>query len=114
MCIRDRVYTYVAGEPAVCIAYAVLGKNKPFSIAGRILKGFCKTYPLLEDEINSIIYLVCIRLSISVTMAKYRSEIFPENKYLMVSNIKAWEFLYYMYEENLGDWSDRLVKYVRV
>ena len=110
----DMVYTYVAGEPAVCIAYAVLGKNKPFSIAGRILKGFCKTYPLLEDEINSIIYLVCIRLSISVTMAKYRSEIFPENKYLMVSNIKAWEFLYYMYEENLGDWSDRLVKYVRV
>ena len=108
----DMVYTFLAGEPAVCIAYAVLGKDDPFSISAEILKGFHKTYALSDDEISSIIYLTCIRLSISVTMAKYRSEIFPENKYLMVSNIQAWEFLYFMYEEDLVDWSNRLVQYV--
>jgi len=46
-------------------------------------------------------------------MAKYRSEIFPENKYLMVSNIEAWEFLNFMYQEDLYTWSKRLVQYVR-
>ena len=109
----DMVYTYAAAEPAVCIAYAVLGKSSPLSIAADIIKGFCFSSYLSLEEIKAIIYLVCIRLCISVTMAKYRSEIFPENKYLMVSNIKAWEFLYFMYQENLDIWSKRLVQYVR-
>jgi len=65
------------------------------------------------EEIKAIIYLVCIRLCISVTMAKYRSELFPENKYLMVSNIEAWKFLYFMYQEDLDTWSKKLVQYVR-
>ena len=107
------VYTYAAAEPAVCIAYAVLGKGAPLSIAADIINGFCFSSYLSLEEIKAIIYLVCIRLCISVTMAKYRSEIFPENKYLMVSNIKAWEFLYFMYQENLDIWSKRLVQYVR-
>ena len=109
----DMVYTYVAAEPAVCIAYAVLGRGDSLSIAGDIIKGFCLTSYLSSEEIKAIIYLVCIRLCISVTMAKYRSEIFPENKYLMVSNIEAWEFLYFMYQEDLETWSKRLAQYVR-
>jgi hypothetical protein len=98
---------------AVCIAYAVLGRGDSLSIAGDIIKGLCLTNYLSSEEIKAIIYLVCIRLCISVTMAKYRSEIFPENKYLMVSNIEAWEFLYFMYQEDLETWSKRLVQYVR-
>jgi len=107
----DMVHTYTAAEPAIAIAYAVLGKDNPGKIAGEILKGYCDTSFLSNNELESIIYLVCIRLCISVTMAEYRRKLFPNNKYLMVSNVDAWEFLNTMYEENLTDWSQKMAKY---
>ena len=107
----DMVHTYTAAEPAIAIAYAVLGKDNPVKIAGEILKGYCGTSFLSNDELESIIYLACIRLCISVTMAEYRRKLFPNNKYLMVSNVDAWKFLNTMYKENLTDWSQKMVKY---
>ncbi|MBE76648.1 MAG: hypothetical protein CMG41_02795 [Candidatus Marinimicrobia bacterium] len=109
----DMVYTYTAAEPAVAIAYAVLGRGNPVKIAGEILKGYCQTNFLSNDELKSIIYFTCIRLCISVTMSEYRSKLFPNNTYLMVSNLDAWEFLTAMYKENLAAWSGEMVKYVK-
>jgi Ser/Thr protein kinase RdoA (MazF antagonist) len=109
----DIVHSYIIVEPAVCIAYAVLGKKNPFEIVCDILRGYCNSSQLSEVELKLAIYFVCIRLCISVTMAKYRSEIFPENEYLMVSNIKAWEFLQFMFYEDLRSWSNKVVQNVR-
>jgi len=109
----DMIYTYTAAEPAVAIAYAVLGKDNPLKIASEILKGYCETNFLSNVELDSIIYLTCIRLCISVTMAEYRSKLFPNNKYLMVSNLDAWEFLTTIYKENLTDWSKKIVNDVK-
>ena len=109
----DIVHSYIVVEPAVCIAYAVLGKKNPFEIVCDILRGYCNSSQLSEVELKLAIYFVCIRLCISVTMAKYRSQIFPRNKYLMVSNIKAWEFLQFMFYEDLGSWSNRVFQNVR-
>tara|TARA_B100000029_G_scaffold170160_1_gene166468 strand:+ start:227 stop:1249 length:1023 start_codon:yes stop_codon:yes gene_type:complete len=109
----DIVHSYIVVEPAVCIAYAVLGKKNPFEIVCDILRGYCNSSQLSEVELKLAIYFVCIRLCISVTMAKYRSEIFPENEYLMVSNIKAWEFLQFMFYEDLRSWSNKVVQNVR-
>ena len=110
----DIVYSYIVVEPAVCIAYAVLGKKNPFEIVCDILRGYCNSIQLSEVELKLAIYFVCIRLCISVTMAKFRSQIFPENEYLMVSNIKAWEFLQFMFYEDLESWSNKVVQNVRV
>ena len=110
----DIVYSYIVVEPAVCIAYAVLGKKNPFEIVCDILRGYCNSIQLSEVELKLAIYFVCIRLCISVTMAKFRSQIFPENEYLMVSNIKAWEFLQFMFYEDLEAWSNKVVQNVRV
>ena len=107
----DMVHTYTAAEPAIAIAYAVLGKDNPVKIAGEILKGYCDTSFLSNDELESIIYLACIRLCISVTMAEYRRKLFPNNKYLMVSNVDAWKFLNTMYKKNLTNWSQKMIKY---
>lgn len=109
----DMVYSYTVAEPAVAIAYAVLGKKKMFEITGQMLKGYCSINFLSEHELKSIIYLICIRLCISVTMAEYRSNLFPDNKYLMVSNLDAWNFLTFMHKEDLDEWSNNLVHYVR-
>ena len=108
----DIVYSYIVIEPAVCIAYAVLGKKNPFEIMCDILKGYCNSNQLSDVELKLAIYFVCIRLCISVTMAKFRSQLFPENEYLMVSNIKAWEFLQFMFYEDLGSWSNKVFQNV--
>ena len=108
----DIVHSYIVVEPAVCIAYAVLGKKNPFEIVCDILRGYCNSSQLSEVELKLAIYFVCIRLCISVTMAKFRSQIFPENEYLMVSNLKAWEFLQFMFYEDLGSWSNSVFQNV--
>tara|TARA_Y100000591_G_scaffold143440_1_gene123231 strand:- start:196 stop:1218 length:1023 start_codon:yes stop_codon:yes gene_type:complete len=109
----DIVYSYIVIEPAVCIAYAVLGKNNPFEIMCDILKGYCNSNQLSDVELKLAIYFVCIRLCISVTMAKSRIQLFPENEYLMVSNIKAWEFLQFMFYEDLVSLSNKVFQNVR-
>ena len=109
----DMVYTYISAEPAICIAYAVLDSSKPFEVAADILKGFESIYHLSDEEIESVIYFSCMRLCISVVMANYRANLFPNNDYLMVSSEKAWRFLDYMYAQDLIKWSRDLVKYVR-
>jgi len=109
----DMIYTYVSAEPAICIAYAILDSNKPFEVAADILKGFESIYHLSDEEIESVIYFSCMRLCISVVMANYRANLFPNNHYLMVSSEKAWRFLDYMYAQDLIKWSRDLVKYVR-
>ena len=109
----DLVYTYLCAEPAICIAYAVLGSNDPFEVAANILKGFESFYHLSDEEIESVIYFSCMRLCISVIMANYRANLFPNNDYLMISNEEAWSFLEYMYTQDILKWSRDLVQYVR-
>ena len=108
----DIVHSFLVVEPAVCIAYAILGEEDIFSICADIVKGFNCSFKLMPEEINSIIYLVCLRLCISVVMSKYRSKLFPNNKYLLVSNKKAWEVLYYMYNQDLRKWAHKLALYI--
>lgn len=105
----DMIYSYVALEPAVCMAYVALDKDKPLHAISQVLKGFHQSFPLNENELKSVIYLMCLRLCISMTMASYRQSLFPENTYLSVSESPAREFLNRMKSENLAMWSDKLI-----
>jgi Ser/Thr protein kinase RdoA (MazF antagonist) len=103
------IYSYVALEPAVCMAYVSLDKDNPLHAISQVLKGFHQSFPLNENELKSVIYLMCLRLCISITMASYRQSLFPENTYLSVSESPAREFLNRMKSENLALWSDKLI-----
>ena len=107
----DMVYTYIACEPAVCMAYVALGKNEPLESIVQVLKGFHERFPLTLLELSALIYMVCIRLSITVTMAAYRKQLFPDNKYISVTENQAFDFLEKMQNEDLHRWSDKLVEY---
>lgn len=107
----DMVYTYIACEPAVCMAYVALGKNEPLEPIAQVLKGFHKRFPLTFLELSALIYMVCIRLCITVTMASYRKQLFPDNKYISVTENQAFNFLEKMQNEDLHKLSDRLVEY---
>ena len=108
----DMVYSYQAAEPAVCMAYLGLEKEDAFTPMAQVLKGYHSCFSLNYSELKSVIYLVCIRLCISVTMSAWRMKLFPENKYLAVSQKPAWDLLRKLEKEDLENISDRLIKYV--
>ena len=107
----DMIYSYRASEPAVCMAYVAIEEENPFPFIASILKGYNEVNPLNKYELNSIIYLMCIRLCISITMAVYRKKLFPKNEYLIVSEMKSRKFLKNMLDEDLNKWSYRLIEY---
>jgi hypothetical protein len=45
-------------------------------------------------------------------MSAWRMKLFPENKYLAVSQKPAWDLLRKLEKEDLENFSDRLIKYV--
>jgi Ser/Thr protein kinase RdoA (MazF antagonist) len=110
----DMVYSFQAAEPAVCMAYVGLGKDDPFMSMAQVLKGYHSYYALNDSELKSAIYLSCVRLCISVTMAAWRMKLFPENTYLSVSQKPAWDLLRKLEKEDLGKMSNRLFEYVRL
>ena len=95
------------------LAYVGLEKDDPFSAMAQVLKGYHSVFRLHDAEINAAIYLSCVRLCISVTMSAWRMKLFPENEYLSVSQKPAWIFLNKMENEDLSEWSNRLVNYVK-
>jgi len=105
----DMVYSYQVAEIAVCMAYVGLEKNDPKSAMIHVLKGYQSIFPLNESELSSLIYLICIRLCISVTMSAWRMSLFPDNEYLSVSQQPAWELLNKIKNENMNDWSIQFV-----
>ena len=106
----DMVYSYQVAEPAVCMAYVGLGQSEPYQPMGQVLKGYHTKFPLLKAEIRSAIYLTCIRLCISVTMAAWRMKLYPENNYLSVSQTHVWALLRKMESKNLEALSNQLNK----
>ena len=108
----DMVYSYQAAEPAVCMAYLGLEKEDAFTPMAQVLKGYHSCFSLNNSELKSVIYLVCIRLCISVTMSAWRMKLFPENKYLAVSQKPAWDLLRKLEKEDLKDWSNRLMDFI--
>jgi len=106
----DMVYTFQVLEPAICMAYSALGKDDPIPIMSNILKGYHTCFPLNDTELRSVFYLSCLRLCITVTMASWRKKIYPENKYLTISEELSWTFLKSIYHGDISKFSRRLIK----
>ena len=109
----DMVYSYQALEPAVCMVYMALGINDIISVMSPVLKGYHSRFPLNDAELKSTMYLSCVRLCITVTMAAWRKILYPDNDYLTVSENAAWTMLKSIEKENLSEWSFRLMEYAK-
>ncbi len=107
----DMIHTFIACEPAVCMAYVALEKDDPLLSIKQVLKGFHDQFPLTEIELSKVVYLLCMRSCITLTMAAYRMKLFPENEYISVNKNQAFQFLTRMKYENLKAWSETLVNY---
>ena len=89
----DLVYTHTLFEPAIAIAYAMLGKQDPLEAAAAVIRGYNRTLPFAADEIELLFHLACTRLATSVTLSNFDQKQQPENDYLTISAQPAWDVL---------------------
>ena len=109
----DMVYTYQVLEPAICAAYLSLGDADPLPKVISFIKGYQSIYPLNQDEIVSIPYLISLRFCLTAIMASWRKKLFPGNKYLTISQRNAWISLQMMQDISLENWSSTLISHVQ-
>lgn len=81
----DMLYSNIVSEPAIAAAYAVLGKEDVIETAVRVIAGYHQAFPLTEQEVEIIFYLICTRLCLSVAMSAFRRTLEPGNEYLLLS-----------------------------
>ena len=89
----DAMRTWLATEPAVAGAYAMLSKRDPVGALAQLVSGFHGEYPLGEEEIAAVFPLTGMRLCLSATMAAYQRAREPNNEYLSISETHVWELL---------------------
>jgi len=101
----DMAYTFLASELAVAITYLILEEEDPFEKIKAVVCGYQSIMPLREEEIESLIYLICIRACITVVTANYRKKLFPENEYITVTEPQAWKFLMSFADKDLRNFN---------
>ena len=89
----DMLFSSTINELAVAIAYAILDKPDPLSVAQDIVSGYHSVFPLSESELDLLFPLICARLAMSVSIAAHQQKLEPENEYLSISQRPAWTAL---------------------
>ena len=89
----DMVNSWIAAEPAIAAAYAMLGKDEPLDAAVAIIKGYHAQLPFNEAEVSVLFGFICMRLCMSVCICAHQRSIEPENEYLSISELPAWALL---------------------
>jgi len=83
--LGDLVHSVIAAEPAVAIAYAILGANDPLGVAADIVRGYHAVFALTEEELAVVFDLARLRLCMSVCIAADQLRQAPGDEYLAVS-----------------------------
>ena len=109
----DMVFSLEAVEPAVCMAYIAMNQETPFELIASLLKGYSLTKALSDKDLESVIYLMCLRMCVTINMSVFRRKLFPENDYISISEDSARNFLTNMREDDIIKWSKNLSEYVR-
>jgi len=89
----DMCHSWLINEVAIAITYAMMNKDNPLGVASEILKGYHSIFPLKEQEVDILYYLVAARLCTSVCNSAYAKILKPDSEYITISEKPAWELL---------------------
>lgn len=89
----DMVESSTICELAIAVTYAIMGNSNPLHAAAEIIKNYHAVYPLLQDEIEILFDLICIRLCVSVVNSAIRKDNQSDNDALSISEKPAWDLL---------------------
>ena len=96
----DMVYTALINNLAVACTYAMMNCEDSLHAATLVVKGYHAAYPLTEQEIDLLYYLIAARLCISVTQSAYNASIETNNEHHFISEQPAWDLLYKLIQIN--------------
>jgi 4-aminobutyrate aminotransferase-like enzyme/Ser/Thr protein kinase RdoA (MazF antagonist) len=83
-------------EPAIAMAYAMMGPGDPIARGAALVAGFHQAWPLADEEIRLLAPLTRLRLVVSVTNSARERSQNPENSYMQISEAPAWKLLEYL------------------
>lgn len=89
----DAVYTQAINDLAITIAYAAMNKPDPLEAACQVIRGYAEHYLPTDAELQTLYVLIAARLIISVSKSAINKEKEPDNEYLLISDLPAWDLL---------------------
>jgi 4-aminobutyrate aminotransferase-like enzyme/Ser/Thr protein kinase RdoA (MazF antagonist) len=89
----DMHHSLTVSEVAIAAAYAMLGEKDPLAAASAVIAGYHHAFPLEEAEISVLYTLIGMRLAVSVTNSAHRKSLVPNDPYVTISEVPAWEAL---------------------
>ncbi|HEX5152688.1 MAG TPA: aminotransferase class III-fold pyridoxal phosphate-dependent enzyme [Parafilimonas sp.] len=90
----DMVYTALVNNLAVACTYAMMNHPAPLHAATLVVQGYHEAYPLTEQEVDLLYYLIAARLCLSITQSAWNASIETNNEHHFISEKPAWELLY--------------------
>ncbi len=89
----DLVWGRQINEAAVALAYVLLEADDVLTSAARFIAAYHAEFALLENELEVLFDLVCMRLCMSVCISSRRSREHADNDYLLISQGPAFSLL---------------------
>jgi len=89
----DMVFSHRINELAITCAYALMNQEDIVKPLVSIIKSYHQHCPLEVAEIESLYYLIALRLCTSVCNSAVAIQAAPDNEYLLVSAKPAWRLL---------------------
>ena len=90
----DISHSHLINELAIAISYTCFNKDNPLECALVLLESYNKILPLETKEIEVLYYSIAMRLCISISNSNHYQKLFPENKYISISQKPAIELLW--------------------
>jgi 4-aminobutyrate aminotransferase-like enzyme/Ser/Thr protein kinase RdoA (MazF antagonist) len=89
----DLLESHLVADPAIAVAYAMLGSHAPLAAAAEVVQGYHAVVPLVDEELDVLLPFALARLAVSVCLSAARRAEAPDNHYLTVSEAPAWQVL---------------------
>ena len=89
----DIVWTSLVNNLAIACTYAMLNTDDPLEKANWIVAAYHKEFPLKEQELDILYYLIAARLCISVTESAEKMSLESENEHHFLTDTQAWILL---------------------
>ncbi|MDG1709415.1 MAG: phosphotransferase [Emcibacteraceae bacterium] len=89
----------LVNDLAISMAYGLLGEDDIETGSKSFIKGYTQEFPLLDEELEIIYYLMAMRLVTNITMTSHSAKVYPENEYILIAQKPARELLKKMEEE---------------
>jgi Ser/Thr protein kinase RdoA (MazF antagonist) len=89
----DMGYTATVCDPAIALAYVMLGEREPLRAAAQVIRAYQRCHALTAAEQRALYPLILSRLAMSVCYAAHNKARNPGDPYQVVTEAAAWDLL---------------------